>query len=296
MASPRAKGCRILDRDPISHARLSFKALFPMVREAPSRSSTLALVYADGDPAPFFIEVDLLRNIYNNPQPFSPARATDITVLGVGASSDQHTAYLLVRYQLEGETRAEAFFLDQHAAIIRRIAVTGLANAGPYSVRGYLTSVDDNLVVGLLASGELVVIEPQGGRTVQMSGPMRPVGVHRWDGRLYAVGASDDGPMLASIDKAGTLGTTRPWTASLMAQRALEGKNVRILDDRSEPLKKVVWTSPRSAIGSFPFLSPFSPERYAIGTTSWVIAGPSFQAGGDRMTAVAFLPIGIHYR
>ena len=43
-------------------------------------------------------------------------------------------------------------------------------------MRGYLTSIDDKLVVGALASGDMVVFDHQGGRTVPMRGPMRLVG------------------------------------------------------------------------------------------------------------------------
>jgi hypothetical protein len=164
-----------------------------------------------------------------------------------------------------------------------------------YSVRGYLESVDGRRVVGVLESGDLVNFDPHGGGVEKLESDFQAVGVHKARDALYVVGTSGAHPVLARLDESGKPGDVEPWLASLAAHDALFDKRVHILDDRVTPALNAVWTSPYSAIGPYPFVSPFTPEVYANGTTSWLIGGPSYRAGGDVMTAVAFLPMGISY-
>ena len=53
------------------------------------------------------------------------------------------------------------------------------------------------------------------------------------------------------------------------------------------------WKSPTTAIGSWPFLSPFPLDQYAQDTTGWIIAGPSFESTSQVRTSVAFAPVGV---
>ena len=47
-----------------------------------------------------------------------------------------------------------------------------------------------------------------------------------------------------------------------------------------------------TAIGSWPFMTPHPLDAYALETTGWLIAGPSFESVQVR-TALAFGPVGM---
>jgi hypothetical protein len=295
--SGKTGGCeQILARDPSTRATLEHLAVVPMVKESPSRTSTVSLLTSAGDPRAFLVRVDLVRNRYFNATAFEPADATDLVVLGTGADPDRSIGFILLKYQQAGATRVEALYVDPEASVIDRVTIPGADGLGPYSVSGYLASVDGDLVVGLLETGELLAFNRDGGAQVVDAGEIpQPVGVHRWGRRLYLVGLGAGGPEIAPIDRSGRPGAAQPWEASLSAAAALDGADVLVLDDRSQPMQRATWPSPASAIGPYPFLSPHSPEQYAVDTTGWVLAGPSYVAGGEQITAVAFAPIGIRY-
>jgi hypothetical protein len=48
-------------------------------------------------------------------------------------------------------------------------------------------------------------------------------------------------------------------------------------------------------MGNFPFESAHALTEHAPGTTLWLIAGPSYQAGAIPVTSFAMAPVGVTY-
>jgi hypothetical protein len=132
------------------------------------------------------------------------------------------------------------------------------------------------------------------GAQIRAADGLEAAGVHVWDGALWVVGTAGGEPVVAAIDDGGRQSQPVLWSASLAAVDALAG-DVLVLDDRSDPMRRVAWSAPRTAVGPFPFVHSHAPDAYAIDTTSWLVGGPSHAAGGDTETAVAFGPVGISY-
>ncbi len=293
-ASGRTGGCyQILEHDPNSAARLDFRAVVPWVRETPSRTTTVAWIQAPTDPRPFQAVIDLNNNVYTSIKKLSPDSATDVTVLGVGGSLSRGEGVVLARYLIGEAVHVEARFIDSDGHTVAKASVGGLDTLPAYGIRGYLQSNDLGLYAGLDIEGQLVVLDSGGGQRRAVEG-MDPVGVHRWQGELYLVGSSAGEPKLARIDDDGDVGKVRRWKASVAAANQL-GSKIAVIDDRSLPSHDTVWQGPRTAMGAFPFLHEHSLDHYADGTTTWLIAGPSFSAGGEDHTAIAYVPVGIAY-
>ena len=139
---------------------------------------------------------------------------------------------------------------------------------------------------------QLVVLDRSGGARRPIAG-MDPIGVHRWQGALFLVGLSGDRPAIAAIDDDGKVGNVRTWGSSVAANDL--GGRIQLIDDRSLPSNQITWTNPRTAMGPFPFLHEHALDHYAGDTTSWLVAGPSFEVGGEARTAIAYAPVGISY-
>ena len=293
-ASGRSGSCeRVLRNDPSSGALLAFKAIIPWVRETPSRTSALAWIQAPTDPRPFQVVLDLDNNVYTALEEFDPGDAVNVTVLGVGGHFEAGEGMVLARYERGGSAFTVARFFDFDGRVIDEASVGGLEMLPEYGIRGYFQANDEGLYAGLDAEGQLVLLDHSGGKRVPIGG-MTPIGVHRWDGKLYLVGEAGGAPQIAPIDDDGSVGNARTWDASLEAQDEL-GSEIKVIDDRSLPSTEAKWAGPRTAMGAFPFLHEHSLDHYADGTTTWLIAGPSFSAGGEDRTAIAFAPVGIAY-
>ncbi len=285
---------RVLDHDPGTDADLEFKAVLPWVRDTPSRQSLVVLVRSPVDAAPLSALVDLNANLLANVRPFEPKDASDVKIIGVGADRETNQGVVLLRYNVGDEVRHEARFYDKNADLTATASIRTEPLA-EYGVRGYLELADGGLIVGLLDDARLVALDRSGGRIIEIDkDSIEPVGVHRWEGRLYLVGESDGQPVIAEIGDDGVPGTPSIWEASQLAESALRG-SVTILDDRSRPARNTTWTDVTSAIGNHPFLSAHSPIQHAPGTTLWLVAGPSFDTGGARITSFAMAPVGIEY-
>jgi hypothetical protein len=294
VATGRTGGCtRILANDPSSGARLAFKAVIPWVRETPSRTTALAWIQAPTDPRPFQVVLDLDNNVYTALDEIEPDDATAVQVIGVGGNLDAGQGVVLMRYQQGDTVRTVARFIDADGQAIDDASVPGLDSLPEYGLQGYLQSNDSGLYAGLDVEGQLIVLDESGGERKPVEG-MIPAGVHRWEGQLYLVGEADGKPKIASIDDDGDVSSTSTWDASLEAQSEL-GDEIDVIDDRSLPSTETTWRDPRTAIGTFPFLHAHSLDHYADGTTTWLIAGPSFSAGGEDRTAFAYAPVGIAY-
>ena len=287
------KCARVLELDPSSGARLSVRAAIPYVRETPSQTTMVAWIQSPTDPRPFEVRIDLENDVYTSVVELDPGNALNVEVLGVGANPTTKEGVVLARF-MEGETlRVRAFFYDHEGQRVDAANITGLDLLPEYGIAGYLMANEAGLYAGVDVEGQLVVLDKSGGRRQTVSG-MAPVGVHRWDGQLFVVGESNGQPRIADIDDDGDVGNANPWDASNEAGDAL-GSLVEVTDDRSLPSRDVEWKNPRAAMGPAFFVHKHSADLYADGTTTTLIAGPSFSAGGEDRTAIAFAPVGIAY-
>jgi len=289
-------GCEsVLDRDPASAASIAFLGVAPSVRDAPSRTTVVALIQTPNDVLPFWVVVDLGTKRYTELKQFQPAGASSVVVLGTGAVDDAGASVFLVSYQLNGAPVVEARYLDAAANITATAPVGGGLDAlGVDAVLGFLAVAEDSTAAGVLTDGRMVVFNSGGGGGMAVNGGITPLGVHSWGGGLWLVGTQGTGPALASIDGNGGVSGVQSWSTSNAASSALAG-DLTVVDDRAAPRRTTTWKDSGSAIGPFPFLSAATPHLYAQDTTLWVIAGPTYSTGGVMHTELALAPIGISY-
>ncbi len=283
----------VLDRDPASGTDLQFRAVFPWVRETPSRVSTVAWVKSPADVAPYQVKVDLLTGVYANAQSFDPPGSYDVEVLGVGANRASNVGFALVRYKVGEEVRVEGRFVDSEAVTTSIVRIDGVGEVPAYGVRGYLQSNAKGLVAGLLPEGRIVVFDTKGGRVLPPAA-MEAVGVHSRGGSLWLVGTAGGQPAIAPIDDNATVGTVARWVASADAANSFRAP-VELVDDRTLPSRAAHWDTSTTAIGPWPFVSPHALDEYAEGATLWILAGPSVDFAGDKLTQIAAVPVGVSY-
>jgi hypothetical protein len=284
---------RVLDRDPGTDANLLFRAVLPWVRDAPSTRSLVTIVQSPIDRLPFSARVDLEAEILTNVNSFEPSDAKDFKVLGVGADRVEGEGAVLLQYTRGGELRTEARFFDASAKLLAVASLSLEAQTTEYTVLGYLQRSSGGLYAGLLANGSIVTFDKGGGRVTPVN-QMAPVGVHRWEDDLFLVGTANNRPVIAKLGNGGGIGGVQIWESSERAAANLDGP-LDVNDDRSLPSTKTVFANPKTAMGEFPFLSAHTASPHATGTTLWLVAGPSFDQGGARITAFAMAPVGVSY-
>jgi hypothetical protein len=284
----------VLDREPTTGAEVRFLGVVPWVKETPSRRTVVALADTPSSAVPYTLLIDLDTHQSITEERFDPPTARELVVLGTGASPARGEGVMVVKY-LDGDVvRVEARFVDAAGRTTARAPLTGADDLPVDAVLGELAVHGSGLVVGLLITGDLLVFDHGSGGVRGAPGGLATAGVHAHEGELWLVGVAGGQPALSRVDASGSFGSLEPWTASARAASALEG-DLTVLDDRTDPRYYTSWRDPRSAIGAFPLLSPFTPHAYASGTTLWLVAGPSFDAGGEPRTAVALVPVGLSY-
>jgi hypothetical protein len=143
---------------------------------------------------------------------------------------------------------------------------------------------------GLLSNGQLLSFYAGGGSAKDL--PNFDVqGMVKDEGALWVTGTADDRPVAGEVTGSGEVSSVIRWTSSEKAAANLQG-TVEILDERYSPAEPVGWSSPTTAIGTWPFMTPHPLDTYAIETTGWLVAGPSFESIQVR-TALAFGPVGM---
>ncbi len=285
----------VLDKDPASNADLLFLGVVPFVREAPSRTTLVALVESPADLRPYQGVIDLDLGRYSDLRRFEPRDAEEVVVLGTGSDGEGEVGLMLVQYTLDGEVKLEGRFLDERGETTAIAPVSGGDPLlGQDAVLGQLQIAAGGMVAGLLADGSMVLFDRNGGSVGSFSLDLTPVGVHRDEGgALWLVGESG-GPALAPLGPDGRPGSSVAWTSSERAAAAIEGE-VKVLDDRTDPRRYTTWQDPLSAMGAYPFLTAAPPLVYAQETTAWLFAGPSYSVGGEPRTSVALAPVGLSY-
>jgi len=196
-------------------------------------------------------------------------------------------------FPAEGLVHVEAQFVDFDGNTSETARVDGLATLPEYGIVGYLQPGEAGLYAGLDVEGQLVLVDRSGGQRQPVSG-MTPVGVHAWEGKLWLVGHNGGNPLVAEIDVDGDVGRVEDWDASREAGSDL-GSRIEVLDDRALPTREITWDGPRNALGPAIFVSPHRLDHHADGTTTWLVAGPDFQSGGEARTAIAYAPVGVSY-
>jgi hypothetical protein len=294
-SSGRTGGCRrLLEFDPASGARLNFRAVVPWVRETPSTTTLLAWVQSPTDRVPYQVVVDLDVGVYTSVREFSPRQAEDLVVLGTGGDRLDAEGVIVVRYRIDTDVRTEARFIDKNGDTVDTEKLPAMDGVGEYGIQGFLQRNADGLYAGVDSEGQLLVFDRSGGQRKTVSA-MTPVGVHVWDGKLWLVGTDNGKPVVASIDDSGDIGSVKLWQSSLDAASEL-GSEIDVIDDRSLPSTETTWKNPRTALGPFPFVHAHTLDHYADGTTTWLVAGPSFTvAGGEERTVIAHAPVGVSY-
>ena len=285
----------VLDKDPASNSDLLFLGVVPHVKEAPSRTTLVAMFQSPADPRPYQGVIDLGPGRYSELSRFEPRDAEGVVVLGTGADAEGEVGVMLVSYTRGSQVVLEGRFLDDQGATTSIAPVTGGDPLlGADAVLGQLQVSGDGLVVGLLEDGSIVSFNRSGGQVTSYSLSMTPVGVHRdGGGALWLVGESG-GPVIAPLGEIGQPGSAVAWTASERAAAAIQG-DVKVLDDRIDPRQYTIWHEVSSAMGEHPFLTGAPPLEYAQDTTAWLFAGPSYSVGGEPRTSVALAPVGLSY-
>jgi len=310
---------QVMNIDPFELYDLSFVAAVPYVHETPARRTAVAWVQStesalDREP-PRQVVVDLDLKRYVTESDFDPIDATCVEVLGVGANADRQEGVVVVAYN-RGLTRfQEARFLDPMGATTQTVTLDmgitdyfdcngSISDSDSESdseldivfdrpeplLLGQMQSNDDGIYAGLLQNGELLSFSNSGGGSKELPN-FSVEGMVKVNGELWVTGVADNQPVAGQMDGVGSVNDVVRWEASRRAASNLTGL-IKVLDERYSPAEPVNWDSPVTAMGSFPLMSPFPLDAYAIETTGWLIGGPSFESGKTR-TAIAFGPVGM---
>ena len=295
---------QVMDRDPLTLSDLAFVAAVPYVHETPARRTLNAWVQSTNSAAnrepPYQVVVDLDLRRYVTYSPFEPSEATCVDILGVGANPDHEEGVVVVAYNWNGSRVQEARFMDAHGnntgiatldmGISEVFVCEGDSDRPEPLIVGQLQGNDQGIYAGLLDNGELLSFTSSSGSSKALPN-FAVEGMAKIDGSLWVTGTADGGPVVGAVTGIGNVGGVIRWESSKRAADNLVG-SIKVLDERYSPAEPVSWPSPVTAIGTWPFMSPFPLDNYAVDTTGWVVAGPSFESVTVR-TAVAFGPVGI---
>jgi hypothetical protein len=297
---------QVLDKDPLTLTDLRVMAALPYIHETPARRTLNAWVQGANDaesrlpPTQVVVDLDLRR--YVTYTPFEPADATCVDVLGVGGNPTESEGIVVLAYNLDGVRIAEARTLNPQGVTTRRIPLE-IGSTEPFmcedrspedtpepKILGQIQASDAGVYAGLLSNGQLLSFYAGGGSAKDL--PNFDVqGMVKDEGALWVTGTADDRPVAGEVTGSGEVSSVIRWTSSEKAAANLQG-TVEILDERYSPAEPVGWSSPTTAIGTWPFMTPHPLDTYAIETTGWLVAGPSFESIQVR-TALAFGPVGM---
>lgn len=293
--------CRqVLRRDPNSQSQLAFKALIPFVKWTPSRRTMVGMVQAPSDPVPFQVVVDLDIRLYTRFEQFIPRNAENVVSLGTGAEEATEAGFMVVRYEIEGDdgeepdVRVEARFLNVDAEVTDIVPIGGLAAFEEDAMTGYMQIGDAGWAAGVLNDGSVLVFDRNNARVISDTGPLEPVGVHLWNGTAYVVGMANGRPSIAAVNESGGLNSPVVWAASERLAESLR-TNVVVQDDRFTPIQALTWSNPEAPFGESPLVVPNAPWPYAVDTSLMMIAGPTYQSGGQSFVSLAVGPVGLSY-
>ncbi|MEC8191376.1 MAG: hypothetical protein VX127_01495 [Myxococcota bacterium] len=296
---------QILDKDPLTVTDLRVIAAVPYVHETPARRTLTAWVQGVNDaynrlpPYQVVVDLDLRRYVAYNA--FEPSDANCVDVLGVGSNEAREEGVVVVAYNIDGERRVEARTIDSQGDTtnVAPLIVNGSEfyvcsdseNRTPEpTVVGQLQANANGVYAGLLSNGQMLAFNEDGGSSRTLPN-FDALGMLQHEGDLWVTGVADGRPVLGKVQPSGSVETVIRWESSEKAAQGLQGQ-IAVLDQRYQPAEPIGWENPVTAMGPWPFISPYPIDEYAIGTTGWLVAGPSFESTLTR-TAVAFGPVGI---
>ena len=297
---------QVLDKDPLTLTDLRVVAALPYIHETPARRTLNAWVQGANDAesrsAPTQVVVDLDLRRYVTYSPFEPTDATCIDVLGVGGNSTEAEGIVVLAYNLDDVRVAEARTLNHLGVTTQRIPLE-IGSTEPFlcnerspedtpepKILGQIQASDAGMYAGLLSNGQLLSFHAGGGSAKDL--PNFDVqGMVKENGVLWVTGTAEGRPVAGEVGRSGDISEIIRWESSERAAANLQG-TVEILDERYSPAEPMDWSNPITAIGTWPFMTPHPLDRYAIETTGWLIAGPSFESIQVR-TALAFGPVGM---
>jgi len=288
---------RIIRYDPISQAEVNVLAAVPWIEETPSRTTLLAMVQSYTDDHPYIVVVDLALDRYTEYRSYDPDGHSDLYVLGTGGSDQLHRGYIVTTYLRSGNRVVEAVVLDETGETVATVPIDLTlpaelaADIDQYAVQGFLQVSDGGLVAGLLGDGRVLVFnEERGGpKTIEA---FTPRGLAKYDGRLWVTGEQGGEPVAAELDDGGSLGGPSTFSAAKQAARSLEG-SITVVDERTDPSEDRSWDDARTALSTYPMVTPYPLDVYTTGSTGWLVAGPTYAGPNEEMNAVAFAPLGI---
>jgi hypothetical protein len=264
----------VLSTDPVSGTEVNFLGVAPRVDDTPSHRYTYALVQgATGTPQ--FIVVDLDERLPFNARAFPGDDPENIVVVGTGAWHAKRQAAFVVSFDDGGARTSAVLFLDRFGTVVNSAGVDLPTDIEPYAIPGDIVFNDQGVGVGVLADGQVLVVNQSSGGLVGVDG-WEPAGAFEWAGVAYLVGTDGSTPAIARVSATGDIGAP---TAFVAAERARErlGSPLTVNDERSDPSRRREWSLPRTAIGDIPLISPYPLDRYTL----------------EPVTAVAFIPIGV---
>jgi hypothetical protein len=282
---------QIIAYDQVSQAELDVIGVVPWVEETPSRTTLIALVESHSDSNPYIVVIDLDQDQYTDYREYDPDGASDIVVVGTGASTRFKRGYVVMSYATGGGQVSEALVLDKYGATVGTVPLNLGQEVEEYSVQGFLQVSDGGLVAGLMDSGQLLVFNESSGG-LQTIDNFAPVGMLLHEGQLWVTGTSSGDPVIARLDDAGNLGSPQTFSTAKAAASALD-RGVMVVDERSDPSHERQWDDVYSAISSHPMLTPHPVDHYTLDSIGWVVAGPGYSGPIEDMTAVAFAPVGV---
>ena len=131
----------------------------------------------------------------------------------------------------------------------------------------------NGIYAGLLSNGQMLAFNADGGSSRTLPN-FDALGMLRHDSELWVTGVADGRPVLGKVQPSGSVDTVIRWESSEKAAQGLQGE-IAVLDQRYQPAEPIGWENPVTALGPWPFISPYPIDEYAIDTTGWLVAGPS---------------------
>lgn len=291
VVSGETGACReVLSADPVTGTGLDFLGVIPRVSETPSHRYLPALVQGASDTTPFYVTMDLDEDRYFDAIRFEPEGAESVRVAGTGADPYADEGVFIVTYSLgEGNATRAVFVAADGRQRLRTQDVPEVLEED--SILGFVQFSASGVGAALLDDGRLLRLS-RGQVTIDTISGIEPYGVQAWGGSVYLTGVVDGVPSIQKIDAGGASGS-KSWGA---ARQALNGLGaVSVLDERSDPAFNSDWEDSSSAVGVGPLLSPWPLDVYTTDSTSWLVAGPAYEAGAEPFTAVAFAPVGVNF-
>lgn len=279
----------LLDQDPVTGTLLRWQGVAPWVRDSPSRKTTVGIVRAAAEEQVYVALLDLNRELMVNLQALQPAGLSDLKIIGTGADPENNELLFVLAYDFEGKTIHEALIFNSDAEQLRRITLDLDTSPDAYAIVGFFQSTGGGAWAGVREDGGLILISKTAGYDVMPE--FQAVGLLKTDTELFVTGFAGDSVVAAKVSNNSALNGAQNWRDPEISANSLNG-SISVLDERNSPLTRSRWEEPQNAIGFMPLLSAHPIDAYTLGSTGWLVAGPSYSGPAEDITAVGFAPLG----